>query len=221
MVVSIGALKMAVSPSRSVVVPPPARANTQVVQPYTKPNRPTITVKLNLGGSSASAPSQPSQSPRTNAPPRPRVAPSTPDRITDSSRLLPGPERPTPRQSELDVAKDFPSWGEQQSFKDGLPARYGLEGSVRPDLSHPTLPIHLDVKNYDLSSSANRYNLYRTLATQSAERAKGLPSGSIQGVVLDIRGQCIDPAVLQRIPTNIQQVTNGRIKAQDVIFKRN
>jgi len=139
--------------------------------------------------------------------------------ITDPSRLLPAPQRPNWEQSEIDVAADFPGWRTQQSYKQGRPARYGADGSVRPDLSHPTLPMHFDVKNYDLTSSGNRYNLYRELARQAESRAGNLPSGSVQGVVLDIRGQSIDPAVLQRIPANIEQVTNGRIKAQDVIFK--
>lgn len=139
--------------------------------------------------------------------------------ITDPSRLLPAPKRPTSQQSELDAAADFPGWQSQQSYKQGRPARYGAEGSVRPDLSHPTHPMHLDVKNYDLTVSGNRYNLYSELARQAESRAANLPSGSFQGVILDIRGQSIDPAVLQRIPTNIQQVTGGRIRAQDVIFK--
>lgn len=98
---------------------------------------------------------------------------------------------------------------------------HGEQGSVRPDFSHATLPMYVDVKNYDLSSAANRANLYNTLADQATSRAQNLPAGSFQGVVIDIRGQSIDPAVLQRIPNNIQQATGGRIRAQDVIFKRN
>jgi len=139
--------------------------------------------------------------------------------IADPSRLLRGPQRPTWQQTQVDVARDLPGWQTQQSYKKGFPATYGEEGSVRPDLSHPTQPIHIDAKNYDLTSSANRYNLYRDVAHQAQSRAANLPGGSSQGLILDIRGQSIDPAVLRRIPTNIERVTGGLIRAQDVVFK--
>ena len=76
----------------------------------------------------------------------------------------------------------------------------------------------VEVKNYDLNQSGNRANLYNTLSEQSATRANNLPQGMAQGVILDARGQVIEPAVLQRIPTNIQTATNGRIQAQNVII---
>jgi filamentous hemagglutinin len=80
--------------------------------------------------------------------------------------------------------------------------------------------MHIEVKNYDLSLPANRASLYNDVAEQALRRAENLPSGSFQGVIIDIRGQAIDPAVLQRIASNIQQATGGRIRVQDVIFKR-
>jgi filamentous hemagglutinin len=81
--------------------------------------------------------------------------------------------------------------------------------------------MHVEVKNYDLTSSSSRYNLYKELADQAAKRAQNLPKDSVQGVILDIRGQSIDPAVLQRIPANIEKATGGLIRAANVVFKRN
>jgi RHS repeat-associated protein len=140
--------------------------------------------------------------------------------ITDPARLLRGPQRPSWQQSEIDVAADLRGWQSQQSFMNGRAVDYGLEGSVRPDFSHATQPMHVDVKNYNLSGPLNRARLYSNLELQSLSRAQHLPSGSFQGVILDIRGQNLDPAVLQRIARNIEVVTGGRIRAQDVIFKK-
>ncbi len=131
---------------------------------------------------------------------------------------LPGQNRPTWQQSEKDVAARLPGWQSQPSYIQGRPAQYGAKGSVRPDFAHPTKNMYLDVKNYDLTSSRNRYDLYRNLAAQARLRASNLPGGSIQGVVLDTRGQCIDPSVLQRVPSNVQQCTGGLIQAQDVVL---
>ncbi len=130
------------------------------------------------------------------------------------------PSRPSFRQSELDVGQDLVGWDAQRSFINGRPARYGAQDSVRPDYSHPSQAMHVDVKNYDLSSPGNRGNLYRGIAQQAITRSQNLPSGAWQGVILDIRGQSIDPMVLQRIPTNIETATGGIIRAQNVIFKR-
>jgi len=107
----------------------------------------------------------------------------------------------------------------QQSFKHGLPARYGESGSVRPDLSSPSSNIYLDVKNYDLAMPGNRANLYNAIAEQARSRAANLPSGSFQGIIVDIRGQAVDPAVLLRIPINIETATGGIIPRSNVVFR--
>lgn len=141
------------------------------------------------------------------------------DALESEVTLLPGPSRPSPRQSEIDIGDEY-GWPAQQSYKEGRPTTYGNEGSVRPDLSNSTYNIHLDIKNYDLSSSSNRANLYNTVGQQARERAQNLPSGSHQGIVIDIRGQNIDPAVLNRIPTNIETATDGIIPSSSVVFKQ-
>src|SRR5262245_16269524 len=73
--------------------------------------------------------------------------------------------------SEQSVQMMLNGWNRQQSFLTGRPARYGVTDSVRPDYSHPTLNIHVDVKNYDLRNSGNRANLYRDVGSQARERA--------------------------------------------------
>jgi filamentous hemagglutinin len=126
--------------------------------------------------------------------------------------------RPTPQESERQIERDF-GWQRQQSYKDRLDANYGEKGSVRPDLTNPTEDIQLDVKNYDLTNPRNRFNLYNDIEEQAAKRAANLPSGSFQGIILDIRGQNVDPAVLQRIPINIETRAGGIIPRTSVVYR--
>lgn len=142
-----------------------------------------------------------------------------PEPITDPNRLLPSGPRPTPREAELHVEELY-GFDAQRSFREGERIRYGAEGSVRPDLSHPDLSInlHLDVKNYDLSAPGNRANLYNTIAEQARNRRLNLPAGSHQGILIDIRGQIIPSDVLERIPLNIETATGGLIPSSNVVF---
>ena len=156
------------------------------------------------------------------------VEPTATTPITDPARLLPAaPERPalpqgrpTPVESEAKVTDDF-GWPRQQSYSQGRVVGYGEKGSVRPDNTNPMTNVHLDVKNYDLSSPSNRANLYNTIADQASARAANLPKGAHQGIVIDIRGQTVDPAVLRRIPLNIETATGGTIPRTNVVFLTN
>jgi RHS repeat-associated protein len=150
-------------------------------------------------------------------PPPAEVEPVESAPIADPGRLLPAPPRPTPAESEARVARDF-GWEGQQSYKQGLRVGYGEEGSVRPDITNPTSNIHLDAKNYDLSSPGNRANLYNRIKAQATNRALNLPKGASQGIVIDVRGQSVDPAVLRRIPVNIETATGGIIPRSRVVF---
>jgi len=139
--------------------------------------------------------------------------------ITDPSRLLEGPDRPTHMQSEFDVQQDLIGFNSQQSYKNGQIAKYGTEGSVRPDLSSSNYYLHIEVKNYDIATTKGRYDMYTVIDKQANSRSVNLPSGSHQGIVIDIRGQNIDPVILNRIPINIESKTNGIIPKNNIVFK--
>ncbi len=114
-------------------------------------------------------------------------------------------ERPTPQESETFVGDLLgPDFRPQRSFIRGIRAQYGRKGSTRPDFYNPRTRQAVEVKNYDLSTSENRQRLYRTIGKQLRKRSENLPAGATQKVILDIRGQIVDPAVLRRLTSNIR-----------------
>ena len=72
--------------------------------------------------------------------------------------------RPSWRQSEIDVEKDFPEYNAQKSFKDGKEVPYGEKGSSRPDLYQSGQSI--EVKNYIITTSSGRSRLVNNVTKQ-------------------------------------------------------
>lgn len=112
---------------------------------------------------------------------------------------------PTPRQSEL-YALDFYKGKEQISFLGGKEVPSGTLSSTRPDIVRmvgDTLEA-IEVKNYDLNIPGNRNNMYQELLRQVTERSQNLPTGSLQRVVLDVRGRKYSKTFLDIIVNNIK-----------------
>ncbi len=130
--------------------------------------------------------------------------------VADSTNV-----RPTWRQSELDAANDFVDYKPQQSFLNGESVKYGTSGSVRPDYYKPGNSV--DVKNYNVETSAGRNNLARNVEKQYNQRLTGLPEGTKQTVLIDVRGQNVSDNDLNSLFNNISNRTNGEV---DIIFKR-
>lgn len=109
---------------------------------------------------------------------------------------------PTPRESEIYAMKIF--GGEPQvSFLDGKQVVRNTKGATRPDLVRwigEKLEA-LEVKNYDLVNDA--HGMYFNLKNEVANRVKNLPAGSLQRVVLDVRGRGYDEAFLETIKQGI------------------
>ena len=124
--------------------------------------------------------------------------------------------RPTWKQSEEDARKDLPEYKEQRSFLNGKKASYGTKGSVRPDYFKDGSSV--DIKNYDVMSAKGRNNLVKNVEKQYYERVGGLPDGTSQSVIIDIRGQKITDADLSDLYYNILKRTNGGISIR---FKSN
>ncbi|WP_240164454.1 WXG100 family type VII secretion target [Bacillus thuringiensis] len=123
--------------------------------------------------------------------------------------------RPSWRQSELDVGKEYPDYDDQVAFKDREEVSKVTKGSTRPDFY---IEGHsLEVKNYDLSTSSKRSNLVRVIVKQVNDRVDNLPVGTKQTVIIDIRGQTVPEDALFDIVRKIREKAK---ETPEVIFKR-
>ncbi|MCL6588136.1 MAG: hypothetical protein K6T72_16865 [Anoxybacillus sp.] len=122
--------------------------------------------------------------------------------------------RPSWRQSEIDVGKEYPSYREQVSFKDGNEVSHGTKNSSRPDFYINGHSI--EVKNYKVTTSSGRSNLIRNVSHQINKRISDLPEQTRQTVIIDVRGQNVTRDVLRDIKQKINEGTNG---VAEIIFK--
>jgi len=126
-------------------------------------------------------------------------------------------ERPSWRQSEIDVGEMYPDYSDQVSYLDGEPVPYGTEGSTRPDYFNTETSHSVEVKNYDVESSSGRSRLRRELERQYNDRLEHLPGNAEQTAVVDIRGQNVSPEILVDLETSIIE----RCPDMEVIFLSN
>ncbi|MED4164521.1 T7SS effector LXG polymorphic toxin [Halalkalibacterium halodurans] len=122
--------------------------------------------------------------------------------------------RPSWRQSEIDVGKDYPGYRDQVSFKDGLEVSHGTRNSSRPDFY--TNGHSIEVKNYNVTTPSGRSNLIRNVSKQINKRVDDLPQTTKQSVVIDVRGQNVSRDVLREIKHKINERSNG---VGEIIFK--
>ena len=96
------------------------------------------------------------------------------------------------RQSELTVLERTDNAVEQVAYIDGVEVSYSAAGATRPDVvvrnANGTVDA-IEVKNYNLSESANRAVLLNSLEREITDRTINLPAGSTQQIVLDVRGR--------------------------------
>lgn len=109
---------------------------------------------------------------------------------------------PTPRESEIAALEKF-GGKEQVTFLNGKEVAYGTKGATRPDIVREVggKLEAIEVKNYDLVNNAN--GLYSELEREVTARAANLPEGSLQRVVLNIRGRGYDEAVVEAVKQGI------------------
>ncbi|MFN6108448.1 MAG: polymorphic toxin-type HINT domain-containing protein, partial [Planctomycetaceae bacterium] len=115
--------------------------------------------------------------------------------------------RPSARDSEFDIISRNPKHRPQVSFKNGQEVTYGSKGSVRPDAF--TFGEALEIKNYELSHSVNRANMYNRIHMQYLQRLSNLPKRTHQRIVIDIRGQNLPESILMRVRCNILTITSS------------
>jgi hypothetical protein len=81
--------------------------------------------------------------------------------------------RPTWRQSELDVGKDYEGYDAQKAFINGEEVPYGTKGSVRPEFYKNGHSV--EVKNYNVETSSGRNSLINNVSSQIKKRLTNLP----------------------------------------------
>lgn len=72
--------------------------------------------------------------------------------------------RPTWKQSEIDVGRDYPRYSPQKSFMNGQEVGYTTPGSVRSEYYAPGHSV--EVKNYNLEAKQGKYNLVNNISEQ-------------------------------------------------------
>jgi hypothetical protein len=106
----------------------------------------------------------------------------------------------------------------ERSFRGGKPTSYGEKDSVRPDFYKEGTSV--DVKNYDLQTELGRNNLARDAAEQARGRVDHLPPGTVQQVIIDVRGQDVSHDVLRGVASELINRSNGALKAENIKFLR-
>ena len=123
--------------------------------------------------------------------------------------------RPTWRQSELDVGKDYEGYDAQKSFINGEEVPYGTKGSVRPEFYKNGHSV--EVKNYNVETSSGRNSLINNVSSQIKKRLTNLPEGTEQTVVIDVRCQEYNLEILRDIKNKIIEKSGYNA---EILFKR-
>lgn len=136
-------------------------------------------------------------------------------RLVRAERGSLGPERPSPRQSEVDIGRTLgPDAKQQVSYRRRKEARHGAPGSTRPDFTLGSMCV--EVKNYDLAK--NVAGLIRDAAGQAIRRQAELPAGMKQAITIDTRGQSVDALTEHKIRNGIVRRANGAVDPNAIRF---
>lgn len=107
-------------------------------------------------------------------------------------------------EQEVQWLYELAGAGSQGSYRGGYPVSRGAQGSVRPDIQFSTW--HVESKRYLLSRPGGENDLIRDLYGQYAKRLENLPYDTrFQGIVVDLRGQGVSAADLQRLRQRIYE----------------
>ena len=144
---------------------------------------------------------------------------STPNRVKAT-----GDKRYTWRQSEQQVQSALSknrgrvTSPKQRSFLNQKSVSNGKKGSTRPDVYQTAgkKSYSFEVKNYKVTTSSGRSNLVNNVSKQARHRAKNLPNGTRQQVVIDVRGQKVSTSQIRHMKAGI--VRKSGLKPRQVSF---
>ncbi|CAJ7329435.1 Uncharacterised protein [Burkholderia pseudomallei] len=155
----------------------------------------------------------------TNSSSRPRRQPTRETNADNNVAQNAPPKRPSWRQSEQDAGKRLgDGYEEQKSFKDGKEVPYGTKGSTRPDWYKDGSSV--EVKNYNIETSAGQERLIDNVSKQAIYRAQQLPSNTVQSLFVDVRGQAVSRGELQNVIQAITTRSNGIIQPGNITILR-
>jgi RHS repeat-associated protein len=123
--------------------------------------------------------------------------------------------RPTPAQSEQDLTP--PDVQQQVAFKNGNVVPKNKKGSVRPEGYDFNNKNSYEVKNFTLARKDGIKSLVNNVVSQIRQRRANLPRGSIQNIIIDVRGQNASQGTLNEIRNKIS--TQAGSKNVNVYFK--
>ena len=87
---------------------------------------------------------------------------------------------------------------------------------MRPEYYHYDIKHSIEVKNYNIETSAGRNSLINNVSSQVKQRVIHLPEGTKQTIVIDIRGQNISSSSLREIRNRIIEKSGSNV---EVLFK--
>lgn len=124
----------------------------------------------------------------------------------------------------VEIADDLPQWRqaelralnetggyEQLSYLNGEQVPFGTQGATRPDIVQ-VLGDHIEaieVKYYNLESSASLNTLYSELEREITARVVNLPAGSTQKIILDVTGRGFSEATCNAAKNNIWRLLDN------------
>lgn len=146
------------------------------------------------------------------------TGPMLPGTTGDFARYRP-PIRETWQQSERDIGRWLGANNRGQvSYLGGREVAHGTPGSVRPDFVSRAGIASFEVKNYNIAT--NMRALIQNVSSQAIDRARNLPAGMRQQIIIDVRGQSMSDAQRAAIINGIVQQSNGTIQPEDILFIR-
>ena len=108
----------------------------------------------------------------------------------------------SPQEAEKAALEYYGGRG-QVTYLNGEEVPYGTLGGSRPDVVVGNEAI--EVKSYDLTHSANLYELRKTLTTEISQRLNNLPEDMSQRIVLNVEGRGYTEAFVNKVVTWIAE----------------
>ena len=121
-------------------------------------------------------------------------------------------------KGSVEIAEDLPRWRqaelralnakggyEQLSYLNGKQVPFGTQGATRPDIVQ-VVGDHIEaieIKYYNLESSASLNTLYSELEREVSSRVVNLPAGSTQRIILDVTDRGFSEATCNAVKENI------------------
>lgn len=118
------------------------------------------------------------------------------------------------QKAEIRALKQY-GGTDQVSYLAGKEVPFGTQGATRPDIVREvgTFNKHLEaieVKYYNLESSASRQTLYKELEREVSSRVANMPKGTTQRVVLDVTDRGFSTETIEYV---VEQIT---IRLKDI-----